>query len=65
MMMATRLSVIRGHPVNNIHTSSRCLRSRFLVLACLHKTAFASTCRLFPQLCFSHVSAPSSVNSPK
>ncbi|XP_058104602.1 ycf20-like protein [Magnolia sinica] len=65
MVMATKLSVLPDYPKSLILPSSKCLRSKFLVLDCLHRTAFACSWRLYPGLYLCHVAIPSSLNGSR
>ncbi|OVA19542.1 Uncharacterized protein family Ycf20 [Macleaya cordata] len=63
--MAAKMSVLPNYPKNVAFPSPQYLRSRFLVLACLQKTSFACSWRVYPRLCFFHVAPPSSIKSSK
>ncbi|PIA50095.1 hypothetical protein AQUCO_01300674v1 [Aquilegia coerulea] len=62
MLMIVKMPVLPHYSKNAVVPFSKCLRSRVLVVACVHKTSIPCSRRLYPRLCFFHAALPSSVN---
>ncbi|XP_077231243.1 uncharacterized protein LOC143864232 [Tasmannia lanceolata] len=65
MAATTKMSTLPNYPKSTMLPCSKFLRSRFLVVGCLQKTACTCSLRLYPDLCFYHAVLPSLYSSRK
>ncbi|XP_077246249.1 uncharacterized protein LOC143886180 [Tasmannia lanceolata] len=59
MVVATKMSALPHYPKSIMLPCSKLLRSRFLLVGCLQKTACTFSSRLYPSVCFYHAVLPS------